>query len=120
VATAANARLLVDSLSVLRVKRYADETERARWLKYACVAIPVAFTCVYLVWESPVTLVLIGALSQGLMLPFLAIAAIYLHHRKTERSILPGRATVTALWLAGLAMIAVGAYQFVTEILKRI
>jgi Mn2+/Fe2+ NRAMP family transporter len=120
VATAANARLLVDSLSVLRVKRYADDAERARWVKYACVAIPTAFTGVYLIWESPVTLVLIGALSQGLMLPFLAIAAIYLHHRKTERSILPGRATVTALWLAGLAMIAVGAYQFVTEILKRI
>jgi manganese transport protein len=119
VATAANARLLVDSLSVLRVKQYADEAERALWVKYACVAIPVAFTCVYLIWESPVTLVLIGALSQGLLLPFLAVGAIYLHHRKTEKSILPGRATVTALWLAALAMIAVGVYQFVSEILKR-
>jgi Mn2+/Fe2+ NRAMP family transporter len=120
VATAANARLLVDSLSVLRVKRYADEAERARWVKYGCVAIPVAFTCVYLIWESPVTLVLIGALSQGLMLPFLAIGAIYLHHRRTEKSILPGRGPVTALWIAGLAMVAVGSYQFATEILKRL
>lgn len=120
VATASNARLLVDTIAVFRVKRFADDAERARWVKYACVALPVAFTSVYLVWESPVTLVLIGALSQGLMLPFLAVAALYLHYRKTVKAILPGRFSVAALWVAALAMLTVGAYQFITEILKRV
>ena len=120
VATASNARMLIDALSVFRWKQFAEDGERERWVKAACVGIPVAFTTVYLIWEAPVTLVLIGALSQGLMLPFLAIAALFLHHRKTEHAILPGRVAVAALWVSALALIAVGAYQFVSEILRRV
>jgi len=120
VGTASNARLLVDTLAVFRWKRFASDEERARWVKFACVALPVAFTSVYLIWESPVTLVLVGAVSQGLMLPFLGIAALYLHHRKTAKAILPGRASVAALWLAAVAMFVAGGYQVATEILKRL
>ena len=119
VATASNSRMLVDALSVFGWKTFSDEAERNRWVKYGCVAIPVAFTSVYLIWESPVTLVLVGALTQGLMVPFLAIAALYLNHRRTEKSILPGRIATSVLWASAAALIAVGVYQFATEILKR-
>lgn len=119
VATASNARLLVDTLVVFRWKKFADESERVLWVKFACAALPIAFTSVYLVWESPVTLVLIGALTQGLMVPFLAIAALYLHHCRTDRTILPGPLWVAALWVASAAMLLTGGYQVATEILKR-
>jgi hypothetical protein len=67
----------VDALGLWGVKRYRDDAERLRWLKYACVALPAAFTAVFILVGAPVSLVFIGAVGQGLMLPFLAGAALY-------------------------------------------
>jgi manganese transport protein len=117
-ATASNARLAVDALGLFKVKRYRDSAERLRWLKYACVALPVAFTTVFILVGAPVSLVFIGAVGQGLMLPFLAGAALYYHFQNPHRDLRAGMGSLGCLVVASLLMAALGLYQVGSELLR--
>jgi Mn2+/Fe2+ NRAMP family transporter len=116
VATASNARLLVDALAVFRVKTYATDAERQRDVRWLCVLVPAAWVALYLIWGSPVTLVFIGAVAQGLMIPFLALAALWLNYRRNDPALRSGMAWRACLWISAAAMTAVGVYQVVTEV----
>ena len=76
------------------------------------MGIPVFLVIVYMVVGAPVYLVMVGALAQALMLPFLAFAALYMRYRLTTESLRPGRAWTLLLWVAFASMTAVGLYQF--------
>lgn len=117
-ATASNARLAVDAIDLFKLKHYRDPAERARWLKYACVALPVAFTAVFMLVGQPVSLVFVGAVGQGLMLPFLAGAAIYYHYQNPHRDLRAGKLSLACLVVASVLMAALGAYQVISEILR--
>jgi hypothetical protein len=87
-------------------------------IKIGCVLLPIAFTTVFLLVGEPVTLVFVGALAQALMLPFLACAALYFYYKRTEKSLLPGKAWAACLWFAAAAMTAVGVYKLIEELGK--
>ena len=65
----------------------------------------------FIVWPQPVTLVLIGAVGQGLMLPVLAGAAVYFRHRRLPPDLAPSLPWTIALWTSALLIALVGAYQ---------
>ena len=85
--------------------------ERVRWIKFGCVLLPVAFTSVFLAFGNPVTLVFWGAIAQGLMLPFLAGAALYFHFTNRHLDLRANALSVVALVVAASLMTALGAYQ---------
>ena len=118
VATASNARLFADALPIFGVKRYRDEPDRRNMIRRACVALPIASATIYVLFPQPVILVLIGALGQGVMLPFLGGVAVYFHHRRLKRVLGSSPLWTTCLWLAALAMAAVGAYQIIQTVLS--
>jgi manganese transport protein len=111
VATASNARLFADAVSVFGVRSYAGDTERRRMVQVACVGLPIASASIYFLFPQPVLLVLIGAIGQGLMLPFLGAAAVYYHHKRVAPALGSSAAWKLGLWLSALAMILVGTYQ---------
>ena len=109
-ATAANARLLADAVELFGLTRHRDAAARQRVVRRASVGISLLCAGVYLLWSQPVTLVLIGATGQALMLPFLALAAVRFNRQLDPE--LRGPAFETAgLWLSALAMAALGGYQ---------
>jgi len=118
-ATASNARLFADGLSLFKVKTYRDANERVRWVKVGCVVLPVAFTTVFLTFGNPVNLVFWGAVAQGMMLPFLAIAALYFHFTNPHRELRARPLSLAGLLVAAAAMVSLGAYQVITEVAKR-
>jgi len=59
---------------------------------------------------------IISALAQAVMLPFLALAALYFRCRRTAPALRPGGAWTFCLWFATAAMSAVGGYQLVTKL----
>ena len=117
-ATASNARLFADALSIFGIAKYATPADRVRMVKVGCVVLPIAFTTVFLLIGQPVSLVFVGALAQGLMLPFLAYAALYFRSRHTHPELGKGNVWTSFLWFAALAMSAVGLYQVVATIRK--
>ncbi|MBI5770202.1 MAG: Nramp family divalent metal transporter [Verrucomicrobia bacterium] len=117
-ASASNARLLADALSVFGVKKYADEAARVRMVRAACIGLPLYATALYLIWEKPVALVFVGGVGQGIMLPFLGLAALYFRYRRTDVRLRPGGAWSLALWLAVAALALAGAYQVVDLVTK--
>jgi Mn2+/Fe2+ NRAMP family transporter len=115
-ATASNARLLADALAVFKLTSYPTPEDRARMVRVACILLPAASTTVFLVFGAPVSLVFVGALAQGLMLPFLAWAALHFRFRETEVELRPGRLWTAALLVASLSMAAAGLYQVVGQV----
>jgi manganese transport protein len=113
VATASNARLFADAAAIFGVAHYSDEAARLRVVRAACVALPIASGTVYFLFPQPVILVLIGAIGQALMLPFLGAAALYFHHRRLSGVIHSGVPWTFALWFSALAMMLAGGYQLV-------
>ena len=110
-ATASNARLFADALTIFGLARYGSEAERRRVVRYASVALPALSALAFYIFQQPVLLVLIGALGQGLMLPFLGGVALYFHHRRLARTLAAGTLWTICLWLSALAMALVGLYQ---------
>jgi len=115
-ATASNARLFADALSVFGIVRYETPEHRARLVRVGCVLLPIAYTSVFLIFGAPVTLVFVGALAQGLMLPFLAWAALHFRFRQTEPALRPGTLWTVCLCLSAVAMAALGLYQVVQHL----
>ncbi|MGH9161427.1 MAG: Nramp family divalent metal transporter [Vicinamibacteraceae bacterium] len=116
VSTAGNARLLIDVLGLARVVRFPTEHERRRGIQWACVLLPLTSALVYTLWPRPVTLVIVGAIGQGVMLPFLAGAALYFHRHRATADLRPGPAWGMMLWISALLMIAIGIYQLVQTV----
>lgn len=119
-ATASNARLFADALSLFRFTVYPTPADRTRMVKIGCVLLPAAFTTVYLLIGQPVSLVFVGALAQGLMLPFLAYAALYFRARHTHPELAKGKVWTFFLWFAAISMSAVGVYQVVTKVMEKL
>lgn len=117
-ATASNARLLADAAAIFKVVKYPTPEARAKAVKFCVVLLPVITVSLFLLWEKPVTLVFVGAVAQGVMLPFLAGAALYFRHRRIDPELRPGWFWTVFLWIAALSMAAAGLYQVVQEILK--
>lgn len=113
VATAGNARLLVDVLGLARVAHWPTEQHRRRGVQWACVFLPFTSALVYTLWPRPVTLVIVGAVGQGVMLPFLAGAALYFHRHPDTATLRPGRLGSAMLWVSAASMILIGLYQLV-------
>jgi manganese transport protein len=113
VATASNARLLVDIGGLLGVQAAATPTAdaRRRAIRFGCILLPLASASAFIVWPQPVTLVLIGAVGQGLMLPVLAGAAVYFRHRRLPPDLAPSTPWTVALWTSAVLIALVGAYQ---------
>ena len=116
VATASNARLMVDALVVFKVRTFSAEADRQRMIRWCCVLVPAAWTLLYVVWGSPVTLVFVGAVAQGMMIPFLAIAALWLNYRRADPALSTGNSWRVCLWVSAAAMTAVGLYQVITTV----
>ena len=116
VATASNARLLVDALVVFKVRTFSSEADRQRMILKCCVLVPAAWSLLYVVWGSPVTLVFVGAVAQGMMIPFLAIAALWLNYRRADPALRTGNSWRVCLWVSAAAMTAVGLYQVITTV----
>jgi Mn2+/Fe2+ NRAMP family transporter len=117
-ATASNARLFADALSLFGLVKYRTPEERARWVNIGCVVLPIAFAGVYLSLGDPVALVFVGALAQGAMLPFLGLAALYFCYRRTDRVLAPGRIWMICLWVAVVSMSVAGGYKIVEELFR--
>jgi len=111
VSTGANARLFADASRLYRLLRFPSEEYRQWVIKLTCVGIAVFLCVVYLGTGQPVTLVLIGAFAQALMLPFLGYAALYFRYRRVHPELRPGTAWSALTIASFVSFVVVGGWQ---------
>lgn len=118
VSSASNSRLGVDFLGLLGALKLRDPEHRMRIVRIAVIIVPIYVLIVYLSVPRLITLVTIGGVLQGVMLPFLGFAAVYFHFARIPREFRPSRAWTVLLILSFLAMVVVGINQIRSEIPK--
>jgi len=119
-ATAANARLFADAVSVFKIKQYESEEDRHRMVKIGCVVLLVLSCLIFALFGKPVTLVFMGAFAQGALMPFLALAAIYFLFTRVDRRLHPGLVWKSFLVFSAACMMLIGAYSAVKEVSKHL
>jgi Mn2+/Fe2+ NRAMP family transporter len=111
VATAANSRLTADFLDLTGVWRQHGPVQRTWVIRLFCVVYPCLALGVYFAFREPQGLIKVGGISQGLMLPLIAGAALYLRQRDADRRVGPSFLSDMLTWLAFFAITAVAAYS---------
>lgn len=115
VANAAHARVFSDALRVMGLIADDEET-RAKWITRLSGMFPVLCLVIYLLFPNPAKLVLISGVTQGIMLPMLAGAALYFRYRRIVPGLVPGTWWDAFLWLSALAMLLTGGWTVYKEV----
>jgi Mn2+/Fe2+ NRAMP family transporter len=109
-ATAAHSRVYADFCRLLGLFERDDYAKRVTYRRGFLVVLTVYPAATYLLFQSPVKMVVAGGIVQALLLPLAAIGTLYLHHRRLPRELRPHGAVTLALWLATAVMTVAGAY----------
>ena len=110
VATAGNSRMTADFLNLGGFWPQRSPAERERTVKALCVFYPILSLAIFLAYRQPLRLVLIGGAAQGLMLPLIAGATLYLRYRDTDPRVAPSKIADALSWLAFAGIAVVSAY----------
>ena len=115
VASAGHARVLADAL---RVFGLVDESEETRqfWIRVFSGLTPATCFVVYVFVKAPVFLILLSGVTQAVMLPMLAFAALYFRYRKCHPELRPGRWWDFFLWLSSAGLMIAGVWAALTRI----
>ncbi len=113
IANAGHARVFTDAMTVVGWID-SDPGTRQRWIRRFSGFFPILCLCVFLIFPQPTALVLFSGIMQGIMLPMLAGAALYLRYRHTLAELTPGWLWDAALWVSAIAMLITGLWTVVT------
>jgi Mn2+/Fe2+ NRAMP family transporter len=99
-ATAAHSRLFADMCRLMGMFDKRDYATRLRYRRGFVVALTVVPAIFFLLFQSPVLMVVIGGIFQSAMLPIIGIGTIYLRHRRLPQEVAPNRFVTVSLWLS--------------------
>lgn len=100
VASAGHSRLTSDFFNMADFVHYDNAHSRLRMIRIFCVFYPLLATFFYLLVGEPREMVNFGGFAQGITLPIIAGATVYLRYRRTDRRIAPSLLTDVCLWVA--------------------
>ncbi len=72
---------------------------------------------VFLAFQQPAQLVLISGITQGVMLPMLAAAALFFRYRRSVPGLAPRFTWDVMLWLSAAAMLITGSWTVVNKLM---
>ena len=116
--SAGNGRLVADFLSIAGFVRYRESSQRARVIHWVSLLIPVIALCLFLTFQEPKWMVVVGGFGQALTLPIISAATIYFRYRKLDRRITPSLFLDIMLWIAFVSIALVAGYALRDQITK--
>jgi manganese transport protein len=117
-ATAAHTRIYADLGQLLGYFRKDDFAARIRVRRRLTWVLTLLPAGIYFVVESPVSMVIVGAMAQSIMLPVFAFGTLWLRHRRLPREVEPSRAITVALWIASCLIALLMAVSVVMTLLR--
>ena len=115
VANAGHARVFSDALRVLGFGRPSEHAHRRRVRVFSGL-FPMLSLTIYVFVQQPARLVLISGLMQAMMLPMLAIAALYFHYFRGDDRLPTTWFWDVFLWLSACGMGIAGIWAGVTHL----
>jgi len=115
VANASHARTFADAMSVVGLINGDQPTVR-KWVRRLSGIFPILCLVIYLKFPAPAQLVLLSGVTQGVMLPMLAGAALYFRYRRCVPGLTPGRLWDVMLWVSALAMLITGSWTVIDKL----
>src|SRR5262249_48970477 len=103
-------RLTADFLHLSGIWRVHDPRGRERVIRTFCILYPLLAVSVYFGFREPQSLIKVGGIAQGLMLPMISGAALFLKQRDSDRQVGPAFLTDILTWLAFFAISGVAIY----------
>jgi hypothetical protein len=100
-ATAAHSRVFADMFRLMGAFDKNDYSARLRYRRRFVMILTVVPVAFFLLVQSPVLMVVIGGIFQSAMLPVIALATIYLRHRRLPPEVAPNRFVTISLWISG-------------------
>ena len=110
IASAGNARMITDGFRVAGLIDRHDPVTYRRVVAAWSVGLPLLCFVVFTSGVNPVTLILFAGLMQAIMLPVLALSAMYFRYTLTDRRLRPGPLWDVCLGLSSLALLVAGVY----------
>jgi manganese transport protein len=112
-ATAAHSRVYADFCRLLGRFARDDYAKRLAYRRTFVLILTTFPATLYLLFASPVKMVVAGGILQALLLPLASFGTIYLHHRQLPAALRPSPIVTVALWVATAIMAAAGVYGLV-------
>ncbi len=112
-ATAAESRVAADLCRLLGKFEPGDYQTRLKYRRAFVWVLTCVSAGLYLIVQSPVTMVKAGGVAQAIMLPVIAVAALYLRYKRLPSQVNPGKLVTMALWVASVATIGLMGYYAV-------
>lgn len=109
-ATAAESRVASDLCRLLGKFRQDDYAARLRYRRRFVWILTCVSAGLFLMVQSPVAMVKAGGVAQALMLPVIAIGALYLRHKELPPEVRPKLWITVGLWIASVATISLMSY----------
>lgn len=105
-ATASHARVVTDAVRVCQGTSW-DPKKQKRYVQAFCLFIPVLAFLTLMFFRDPVTLILLGGLAQGILLPVLAGMALYYRYTELPKELRTSKLWDGALWLSTLSFLVI-------------
>jgi Mn2+/Fe2+ NRAMP family transporter len=115
--TAAHSRLCADMCRLMGLFEKGDYPRRLVFRQRFVVMLSVVPVALFLLFESPVKMVVAGGIAQSVMLPVVGLGTVYLHHRHLPPDIAPSVFVTLGLWAASLLMLAAAGYGVIQGLL---
>jgi hypothetical protein len=111
---AAIPRLWTNTLGLLGVLDWTDQSSRERMIRILTFAMPPVWALGFLIVQSPVLMVQIGGIAGGIFLAAVVVAVWYLRTVEVDRRFRTSRALTAALVVSSVAVGALGVYSVLT------
>jgi len=111
--TAAHSRIYADMCRLMGFFSAEDYATRIRYRRGFVWFLTILPTILFLVFQSPVRMVVAGGVAQALTIPIIAIGALYLRHRQLPKEMAPPPWATAGLWFASIVIIGLMAYYAV-------
>jgi Mn2+/Fe2+ NRAMP family transporter len=111
--TAAHSRLYADMFRLMGFFRAEDYATRLRYRRRFVWLLTIVPVILFLVFQSPVKMVVAGGVAQAFLIPIIAVGTLYLRYRHLPKESVPSRLMTAGLWFASIVIVCLmGYYSF--------
>jgi manganese transport protein len=115
-ATAAESRVASDFCRLLGRFKADDYQRRLEYRRKFVWILTCVSAGLYLIVQSPVNMVKAGGVAQAIMLPVIAVGALFLRYKELPAEARPGMLATVGLWIASVLTILLMAYYTYLQI----